>query len=532
MERFDFENIAGQCVKQVRNKLYFKYRALSPAIFRMPVVFLPAGTGRFGTDAEKIYADPMSVIIAFKNSPEKLERMYVHMIFHCIYLHPFAKEGKDEGLWGIALDICCETAVLRLDPKDFDGKDAQRQQIISQIKAKVPMMLPETVYKELESGSYDIPSLVALFHLDDHLWMEKGEGNKRSSQNGGQRNSQDKESSQDSGQGSDNQNENGKRNGQNSKGSQSNEDSQENSPDGGSSNGNQDDENGPKKQPQNDSQGRGDTPGDTPGNQQAKAETPENPYGGSISFEDPKMRERQQEWNDVSRRIAEDMQSFGRHGKDPEETAKEIGYMAKDKMEYTEFLSQFAVPEEQMKIDMDEFDYMYYMYGMSLPGKKKRLLIEPLEYKEGKTIRDFVIAIDTSGSCAGELVQRFLKKTYSILKDTESFSSRVNVHIIQCDARVQDDTKIESLEALEGYMEHMTLHGFGGTDFRPVFEYVDQMIRDKEFENLSGLIYFTDGYGVYPKKPTPYRTAFAFVEDYRERENIPPWAMSVFWKDE
>lgn len=38
------------------------------------------------------------------------------------------------------------------------------------------------------------------------------------------------------------------------------------------------------------------------------------------------------------------------------------------------------------------------------------LLIEPLEYKEDKVIKDFVIAIDTSGSCAGELVKKFLNK--------------------------------------------------------------------------------------------------------------------------
>ena len=36
-------------------------------------------------------------------------------------------------------------------------------------------------------------------------------------------------------------------------------------------------------------------------------------------------------------------------------------------------------------------------------------------------IREFVIAIDTSGSVAGETVQRFVQKTYTILKSTESF---------------------------------------------------------------------------------------------------------------
>ena len=46
---------------------------------------------------------------------------------------------------------------------------------------------------------------------------------------------------------------------------------------------------------------------------------------------------------------------------------------------------------------------------------KNMPLIEPLEYKEVKKIRDFVIAIDTSASVQGELVEHFLRKTCEIL---------------------------------------------------------------------------------------------------------------------
>lgn len=218
---------------------------------------------------------------------------------------------------------------------------------------------------------------------------------------------------------------------------------------------------------------------------------------------------------------------------------QEIDFLTEDKMEYDEFLRAFSVTEEVMKINEDEFDYMSYVYGLTgLPDStgqktidKQVLLIEPLEYKEDKVIKDFVIAIDTSGSCSGELVKRFLNKTYSILKETESFSSRVNIHIVQCDARIQNDTKITNMEEMEDFMKNMKLYGFGGTDFRPVFEYVDTLIKNKEFDNLCGLIYFTDGYGTYPTMPTPYKTAFAFLEDY-DHKAVPPWAMSVYWKDD
>lgn len=50
-------------------------------------------------------------------------------------------------------------------------------------------------------------------------------------------------------------------------------------------------------------------------------------------------------------------------------------------------------------------------------------MIEPLEYKEVNRLEELVIAIDTSGSCSGETVQRFLGETYGILSEKENFSA-------------------------------------------------------------------------------------------------------------
>ena len=138
-----------------------------------------------------------------------------------------------------------------------------------------------------------------------------------------------------------------------------------------------------------------------------------------------------------------------------------------------------------------------------------------------------MIAIDTSGSVMSEQVQAFLQKTYNILQSTESFFSRVNVHIIQCDAEIQEDVKITSREEFDRYLQTMQIKGLGGTDFRPVFRRVDEMIQEKEFVNLKGLIYFTDGYGVFPERMPAYKTAFVFVEEGYEIPEVPVWAMKL-----
>ena len=74
-------SVANKCFKQTKNKLYFQYKALSPVIFRMPITFMEPGSGVFGTDAKQVYADPMDVIQKFRQSPDELSRLYLHMLF-------------------------------------------------------------------------------------------------------------------------------------------------------------------------------------------------------------------------------------------------------------------------------------------------------------------------------------------------------------------------------------------------------------------------------------------------------------------
>ena len=237
-------------------------------------------------------------------------------------------------------------------------------------------------------------------------------------------------------------------------------------------------------------------------------------------------------WTGISERMQVDIETFGKQrGLLPGAMTQNLAAVNREKYDYTSFLKKFAVMGEAMKINDDEFDYIFYTYGLQL--YEKMPLIEPLEYKEIKAIKEFVIAIDTSGSTSGELVQKFVQKTYNILKSTESFFTKINLHIIQCDADIQEDRKITCQEDFDEYLKSMKIRGLGGTDFRPVFTYVEQLRKEKEFANLKGLIYFTDGYGAFPAKKPDYDTAFVFVEDDYNNPGVPPWAMKlVLQKDE
>lgn len=235
-----------------------------------------------------------------------------------------------------------------------------------------------------------------------------------------------------------------------------------------------------------------------------------------------------QDWQHIAEQMQTDLETFNKQrGDEAGGMMQNLRAVNREKYDYTAFLKKFAVMGEAMRINDDEFDYVFYSYGLQLFPEKRMPLIEPLEYKNVKRIREFVIAIDTSGSVMGEQVQAFLQKTYNILQSTESFFSRINVHIIQCDEDIQEDIKITSREEFDHYLQTMAIKGLGGTDFRPVFQRVDEMIRDGEFANLKGLIYFTDGYGLFPERMPAYKTAFVFVEDGCEIPEVPVWAMKL-----
>ncbi|MDO5344633.1 MAG: VWA-like domain-containing protein [Lachnospiraceae bacterium] len=193
--------------------------------------------------------------------------------------------------------------------------------------------------------------------------------------------------------------------------------------------------------------------------------------------------------------------------------------------DYRNFLKRFAVLREEAELDTESFDYILYSYGMEHYGNLP--LIEPLEYKEVNRLEELVIAIDTSGSCTAQMVSRFLGETYGILAEKENFFRKMKVYLIQCDCSIQDVTVIRSGEEWEEYRSHAVIKGRAGTDFRPVFRYVEQEREKKNIRNLRALIYFTDGDGVYPGVKPDYETAFVFVKRTPFMGRVPGWARTL-----
>ena len=238
----------------------------------------------------------------------------------------------------------------------------------------------------------------------------------------------------------------------------------------------------------------------------------------------------QEDWERIARRVSAELKSFSKDVKGKDTIIINLNEGVRKTYDYDDVIKRFAVMSEEIKVSPDEFDYVYYTYGLA--NYKNMPLIEPLEYTDENRIRDFVIAVDTSASVKGKLVKGFLEKTYDILTRSSSFSETMNVRIIQCDSEVTSDVTVKDKREIEEIAGKLQVKGFGATDFRPVFEYVETLIDNKEFTNLKGMIYFTDGYGIYPENPPGYDCMFVFEGEDDYRPPAPPWALvTIFDRD-
>ena len=378
-----FENICRKILESSRNALYINMRYLDVALSSLAWE-ITTDIPRIGTDGLKIAYEPHYLADLYRENPMLVNRVYLHMVFHCIFRHLFRPCPEDRELWNLSCDMAVEALIDGMHHRSIRmGVHPFRRAVYDELRKTLKVLTAEGIYRELKKADYrpeQMARMVQEFCIDDHTyWPAPPE------------------------------------------------------------------EEGPK---------------------------PPSPL----------MAKLKKHWKDVSDRMQTEL-SIGREaGTEDGDLSDELAVENRERYDYRTFLKKFAVLKEEMQIDPDSFDYVFYSYGLRMYGNMP--LIEPQEWKETHKIEEFVIVIDTSMSCSGDLVRKFLEETYHILAETESFFRKVHIRILQCDDAVRADQLITTGEELKQYMDHLQLYGDGGTDFRPAFTYVQQLIDQGEFKNL------------------------------------------------
>ena len=560
-------DLGSRILNQSRYELSLSMRHLARALDRLPYE-MDFNTQRMGTEGERIHFHPEFIFQLFMESPQKLNRLYMHSLLHCLFRHMFKNEDKKEELWNMACDIHVEYVLDSLDVGLLKRPAGEyREQTFQSLEEKIKTLSAERIYQYLEEADLDYDAWERLereFYKDDHIFWKVIDRKEAPGQEGegedgaplplpedfspNDNSSQDAKPSEDTseqggtpsaGEGKEERDpEGGNQESENRRSKNQGAENQGAENQGAENQGaeNQGAKNQGVENPGEGSEGEDSQSGDSSGKKQEERKEARNqqPTGQEKREEWEAKKKRDQlskEWEDISKRTEQEIEHSSQEKK--EEQGSLAWFLRLEQKKYTDFrdfLRRLSVDREEMEVDLDSFDYEYYYYGLEQYGNMP--LIEENEYREGRKLQELVIAIDTSHSTKGEMVKGFLEETAGILKQKDAFFQKVKVHILECDDELRKDICLENVEDLEQYSKNFAVKGGYGTDFRPVFRYVSDLQKRGELKNLKGLMYFTDGKGRYPKEAPPYVTAFVFPKGEEiDDDNVPFWAMKLYQRE-
>jgi len=140
-------------------------------------------------------------------------------------------------------------------------------------------------------------------------------------------------------------------------------------------------------------------------------------------------------------------------------------------------------------------------FSWQVPDRRFLYLDMYLPGVESEGVDTFTVVVDTSGSTISFMTQ-FLSEVSKIARVLKF----KKLYVIYCDTRVQhvDEYGPEDLP-----IKPSRTYGGGGTDFRPVFNWIEERGIEPK-----GMVFLTDTYGAFPTAPT-YPVLWTVPKDLR-----------------
>jgi len=182
------------------------------------------------------------------------------------------------------------------------------------------------------------------------------------------------------------------------------------------------------------------------------------------------MQELSSRWQ---KNLASSAQLAQQAGKLDGEFAKLVDFFLQPQLSWQSLLAQYM-----STLARDDFSY-------ARPSRRSGNAILP-SLRSSQI--DITVAIDTSGSITQEEIDEFISEINAIKSNM-----RASITLIACDEKVNDNL-IWRFEAWDELQFPASLGGGKGTNFNPVFDYIDE-----QDSPSSVLIYFTDAMGKFPQ---------------------------------
>jgi len=212
-----------------------------------------------------------------------------------------------------------------------------------------------------------------------------------------------------------------------------------------------------------------------------------------------KIRREAKEW---SKRLVEAWKYAKNKGRFPAYLRGFIEEALSERIDWKTVLWRFVQEVIPSDYNIVRPNKKYLSYGYHLPSVVKENL-------------DVVVALDTSGSIGDDEYAEFLGEVLAIAKSY----SNVRITAILNDATVHK--VVEEEQDIQYLMSEIKKReGYGGTDFRPVFKWIEE---NRPYTKL--LVFFTDLYGDFPSEKPPY-TVLWIVSKEGANENESRWKMA------
>lgn len=138
----------------------------------------------------------------------------------------------------------------------------------------------------------------------------------------------------------------------------------------------------------------------------------------------------------------------------------------------------------------------------------------------GEEYADMYFVMDTSGSVSDDDRAILASELRRILEDYN-----ITIHLIYCDTQVQGDPVKLTRQDIQNGALKLELKGYGGTDFRPAFKYINEHLDEIEPEMV---IYLTDMYpNTWSIGPEPPYSVFWACLPQGQKDAKPPWGQVV-----
>ena len=164
--------MGGEVLAVVRSGLYLDFRFLDMALSALT----PAPDERcrvLATDGQTLYYQPARLLQLYQQNPKYLNRLYLHVVFHCVFRHLWLKGRREPQLWSLACDIAVENVIDSLNRASVKRPLTYvRQNAYQQITAEEKVVAAAPAYRWLTRQTPGVlRQLEREFVADDHrLW--------------------------------------------------------------------------------------------------------------------------------------------------------------------------------------------------------------------------------------------------------------------------------------------------------------------------------------------------------------------------